>query len=271
MTGAQFWSYLQQKIDKTYSAYLDNTKANSLISEGMVRMLDKFWFTLSFEREADEMNALIIKNKLVTPVAGVAKINNGSTGAADEIPNYAHILRLLANYEFSLVVSAADQNTLTSIDHKLRKGSTIKLGGTTYLVSKVKGDTFQAKTTAGVYATATGTYTWFYSKDVYQMSSDRKNGAFHTASIITPRFEFSNTGTVPKALTVTPAPTTFYVDYVRTPPQTIDVTNTAIDLNTYYSNKFLYRLMDECVVIFGAQTKDYNTKQSGMQDIVDNP
>ena len=103
------------------------------------------------------------------------------------------------------------------------------------------------------------------------MSSDRKNGAFHQANIVTPRFEFSNTGTLPKALTVTPAPTTFYVDYVRTAPQAIDVANTAIDLNIYYSNKFLYRLMDECVVIFGAQTKDYNTKQSGLQDIVDNP
>ena len=43
MTGAQFWSYLQQKIDKAYSAYLDNAKANALIAETMQRLVDKYW------------------------------------------------------------------------------------------------------------------------------------------------------------------------------------------------------------------------------------
>lgn len=269
MTGAQFWSYLQQKIDKTYSAYLDNTKANTLISEGFFRMLDKFWFSQSFEREADEMNAFIIKDKAVTPVAGVCKINIGSTGAADEIPNYLHIISVQSNFEESLVVTASG-TTLTSLGHKLRKGSIVTLGGTTYTVSKVSGDTFQAKTSLGVYASAAGTYTWKYSKDAFQMSSDRQGGAFHKANAATPRFEFFYNGTQ-KVMRIVPNPTTANVDYIRTPPQAIDVANTIIDLNTYYSNKLLYRLMDECVVIFGAQTKDYNTKQSGMQDIVDNP
>ena len=75
MTGAQFWSYLQQKIDKAYSAYLDNTKANSLVKESMYRMVDKFWRSQSLEREADEMMPLLIKGAAVTPVAGVIKIN----------------------------------------------------------------------------------------------------------------------------------------------------------------------------------------------------
>lgn len=269
MTGAQFWSYLQQKIDKTYSAYLDNTKANTLISEGFFRMLDKFWFSQSFEREADEMNAFIIKDKAVTPVAGICKINIGSTGAADEIPNYLHIISVQSNFEESLVVTASG-TTLTSLGHKLRKGSIVTLGGTTYTVSKVSGDTFQAKTSLGVYASAAGTYTWKYSKDAFQMSSDRQGGAFHKANAATPRFEFFYNGTQ-KVMRIVPNPTTANIDYIRTPPQAIDVANTIIDLNTYYSNKLLYRLMDECVVIFGAQTKDYNTKQSGMQDIVDNP
>jgi len=269
MTGAQFWSYLQQKIDKTYSAYLDNTKANSLISEGFFRMLDKFWFSQSFEREADEMNAFIIKDKSVTPVAGVCKINLGSTGAADEIPNYLHIISVQSNFEESLLVTASG-TTLTSVGHKLRKGSIVTLGGATYTVSKVSGDTFQAKTSLGVYASTAGTYTWKYSKDAFQMASDRQGGAFHKANLATPRFEFFYNGTQ-KVMRIVPNPATANIDYIRTPPQSIDVANTVIDLNTYYSNKLLFRLMDECVVIFGAQTKDYNTKQSGMQDIVDNP
>jgi hypothetical protein len=269
MTGAQFWSYLQQKLDKSYSAYLDNTKANSLISEGFFRMLDKFWFSQSFEREADEMNAFIIKDRNVQPVAGVCKINIGTTGAVDEIPFYLHVISVLSNFEESLVVTASG-TTLTSLGHKLRKGSIIVLGATTYTVSKVNGDTFQAKTSAGAFATTAGTYTWKYSKDAFQMASDRQGGAFHKANLTTPRFEFLYNGTQ-KIMRIVPSPVTANIDYIRTPPQAIDVANTLIDLNAYYSNKLLYRLMDECVVIFGAQTKDYNTKQSGMQDIVDNP
>ena len=43
MTGGEFWNYLQQKLDKAYSAYLDSAKANALIAESMQRMIDKFW------------------------------------------------------------------------------------------------------------------------------------------------------------------------------------------------------------------------------------
>jgi hypothetical protein len=261
MTGAQFWSYLQQKIDKTYSAYLDNSKANALIKESMYRLVDKYWRGLSFEREDDEMVGLMIRDFAVTPVAGIIDIKT-------LLPNYMHIMRMGVRYEVNVVVTAVSGTTLTSANHKLRKGNTVKLGATSYTVTKVKGDTFDLGT-AGL---STGTYKQIVDKEAKQMVGDRKNGAFHSASFATPRFESLNTGTAtPRGFKVTPAPATCTVDYMRIPPVDIDVANTVIILEDYYGMKFLYRLMDECVLNFGAQTKDYPTKQSAQQDIIENP
>jgi hypothetical protein len=261
MTGAQFWSYLQQKIDKTYSAYLDNTKANSLIKESMYRMVDKFWRGLSFEREDDEMVGFMIRDFAVTPAAGIIDIKT-------LLPNYMHILRMGVRYEVNVVVTSVAGTTLTSANHKLRKGNTVKLGVTSYTVTKVKGDTFDLGT-AGL---STGTYKQIVDKEAKQMVGDRKNGAFHKADFITPRFESNSAGGVtPRSFKVTPAPATCTIDYIRTPAVDIDVANTTAILEDYYGMKFLYRLMDECVLNFGAQTKDYPTKQSAQQDIIENP
>ena len=261
MTGVQFWSYLQQKLDKAYSAYLDNTKANSLIKESMYRLVDKYFRGLSYEREDDEMVGLLVRDLSVTPAAGIIDIKT-------LIPNYMHIMRMGVRYEVDVVVTAVSGTTLTSVNHKLRKGNTVKLGATSYTVSKVKGDTFDLST-AGL---STGTYKQIVDKEAKQMVGDRKNGAFHKADFSTPRFESNSAaGTTPRSFKVTPAPATCTIDYVRTPPVDIDVANTVNILEDYYGMKFLYRLMDECVLNFGAQTIDYPTKQSAQQDIIENP
>ena len=261
MTGAQFWSYLQQKIDKAYSAYLDNTKANGLIKESMYRLVDKYWKGLSFEREDDEMIAFMVRDLSVTPAAGIIDIKT-------LLPNYMHILRMGVRYEVDVVVTLVSGTTLTSANHKLRKGNTVKLSSTLYTVTKVKGDTFDL----GTSGLSTGTYKQIVDKEAKQMVGDRKNGAFHKADFSTPRFESRTAGTTtPRSFKVTPAPATCTIDYVRVPPVDIDVANTTTILEDYYGMKFLYRLMDECVLNFGAQTKDYPTKQSAQQDIIENP
>lgn len=263
MTGVQFWSYLQQKIDKAYSAYLDTAKANALIKESMYKMADKFWRTLSYEREADEMMSFLVRETEVTPVLGVAKINT-------LLPNYMHIMHMKATYEIPVEVSAVSGTTLTAANHTLRKGSQIKFSSTTYTVNKVKGDTFDL----GVSGLSTGTYYQIKEKSVGQLQSDRKTSPYHRATEENPKFIAENDGTsTPRSFRITPATnlTTISIDYVRTPPHEIDVTDNSTTLEDYYPNKFLYRLMDECVSNFGIQTKDYNTSQAAKQDIIENP
>jgi hypothetical protein len=263
MTGAQFWSYLQQKIDKAYSAYLDNTKANALIKESMYRMADKFFRSQSLEREADEMLSLLIKGASVTPVAGVIKIST-------LLPNYMHIMYLEGNWEMPFVVTAVSGTTITSVNHTLRKGDRVKFGVTTYTVTKVKNDTFDLSTSG----LTTGTYYKLVNKEIKQIQSDRKGSPFHKADMNTPRFSPQSDGTsTPESFKIAPTVnlTTVEIDYVRTPPLDIDVANTVITLEDYYSSKFLYRLMDECVLNFGTQTKDQLTRQMAQQDIIENP
>jgi len=263
MTGAQFWTYLQQKIDKAYSAYLDNTKANSLVKESMYRMVDKFWRTQSLEREADEMLSLMVKGASVTPVSGVIKVST-------LLPNYMHIMYLEGNWEMPFTVTSVSGTTLTAANHTLRKGQSVKTGATTYIVTKVKGDTFDLGT-AGLTA---GTYYQLLTKEIRQMQSDRKGSPFHKANMVTPRFEAQSDGTTtPESFKISPSANlaTVTIDYVRIPPLDIDVANTTTTLEDYYSSKFLYRLMDECVLNFGTQTKDQLTRQMAQQDIIENP
>jgi hypothetical protein len=263
MTGAQFWTYLQQKIDKAYSAYLDNAKANALIAESTQRLINKYWRKESLEVDADEMIPFLVKAQAVTPVAGVVKIST-------LLPNYMHIMYMTANYEQSFTVTAVSGTTLTAANHTLRKGDTVKFSSTSYIVSKVKGDTFDLGT-AGL---TTGTYKRVLVRNVKQMQSDRKGSPFHKATIITPRFEPQTDGTsTPKSFKISPSTdlVTISVDYIRTAPLVIDVANTSTILEDYYASKFLYRLMDECVLNFGTQTKDPMTRQMAQQDIIENP
>lgn len=274
MTGTQFWSYLQQKIDKAYSAYLDSAKANALIKEAMARLVDRYWHNLSFEIEADELIGFQLKDKTFTPVGGVYILNANATTPTppvNEIPFYMHMMRVLGRFEQNLTVTASG-NTLTSVNHPLRKGSTVRFSVTNYTVTKVDGDTFQAKDSGGNFATSAGTYVYFYDREIRQMSSTRKGGSFHRANIVTPRYEFINNGTTQnRMLKVTPTATSITVDYIRTPPFVIDVNDGLIPLTNYYSQKFLYYLMDECALSFAASIRDYPAKQSASQDIINNP
>ena len=181
------------------------------------------------------------------------------------------MMRVLGNYEFPITVTASG-TTLTASNHILRKNSQVRFSSTVYTVTYINGDTFQAVDSLGNYASTSGTYYMLSSREMKQMSSTRKAGSFHKANYVTPRYEFFNNGTSQnRSLKLTPAPVTISIDYIRIPPVDIDVSNSVIELSDYYSNKFLYYLLDECVRDFGAQTKDMLTRQIATQDIIDNP
>lgn len=264
MTGAQFWSYLQQKLDKAYSAYLDTTKANALVAETMQRLVDKYWRKESLEVDADEMMPFLVKAANVVPTSGIVNIGT-------QLPNYMHVMYMEVVYNIPFTVTNVSGTTLTSALHTLKVGDTVFYNVSTYTVKKVKGNTFDL----GTLGLSPGTYEKVITKPANQWQSDRKGNAFHKASMATPRFEPQNdiTGGAPKSIKISPSTDlkSVNIDYVRTPPFTINTTDTSTQLETYYSSKFLYRLMDECVMNFAGQTKDPMTRQMAAQDIIDNP
>jgi hypothetical protein len=46
------------------------------------------------------------------------------------------------------------------------------------------------------------------------------------------------------------------IDYLSTPKQYIDISNTYIDLSIYYPEKLLYLMVDEAGRLFGELTRD---------------
>ena len=263
MTGAEFWIYLQQKFDKAYSTYLDNTKANRLIAESMQRLVDKLWRKQSMEVDADEMAPFMVKGQSVTPVSGVVKLSS-------LLPNYMHVMYMTAEYLVPFTVTAVSGTKLTAANHKLRKGDTVRQGSTNYTVTWVKGDQFDL----GTLSLPTGSYSRVVVRDVSQYQSDRKGSPFHKASVANPYFDFENDGSSsPRSFKIHPATdlVSVTIDYIRTAPHIIDVADNTTSLLDFYSRKFLYRLMDECVLNFGAQTRDPMVRQMAAQDIVDNP
>jgi len=262
MTGIQFWSYLQQKLDKAYSAYLDNTKANSLIAEALTKTVEKMWMRLPAEKEDDEMFPFMVKNETILTPAGTLATTAFTQG-------YMHLIRMAFNYEDAVAYTAVSNGVYTSNKHTLRKNQTVVISGSTngtngtYTVTKVRGNTFTLPVTTD------GTIKVLRTVEARQRFGDRKETIFHATDKLTPGYEATYIASV-KTFTLSPAPASVKVDYVRTPPVTIDVAS-ATNLSTTYSEKMLYRIMDEAVVIFGSQTKDYQTKQSAQQDIVENP
>lgn len=215
------------------------------------------------EVDADEMAPFMVKGQTVTPVAGVVKIST-------LLPNYMHVMYMTAEYRIPFTVTSVTGTKLTAVNHKLRKGDIVRTGSTNYSVKWVKGDQFDL----GVSGLSAGSYSRVVIRPLSQYQSDRKGSPFHKASETNPYFEFQNDGSsTPRSFLVAPALNlnSLSVDYIRTAPHVIDVANTTTSLLDFYSRKFLYRLMDECVLNFGAQTRDPMVRQMAAQDIIDNP
>lgn len=74
LTGATLYLYLQQKIGKPYSAFLNPTRGNRLVREAMYRGVEMVYRGLDAQREYDELSVLIKTGKTYTPIANVVSL-----------------------------------------------------------------------------------------------------------------------------------------------------------------------------------------------------
>lgn len=105
-----------------------------------------------------------------------------------------------------------------------------------------------------------------YSKELV---SDRKTSTFSKALPWEPRHEIAE-----KLIKVRPFDLTcqlIAVDYMRYPTKRIDVTDSVVDLDNYYTEKLQFLFIERAVEIFSTSAKDYNAAQFAQQDMVDNP
>jgi hypothetical protein len=149
----------------------------------------------------------------------------------------------------------------TKAGHTIRKGDIIEYVSVQYTVSRVTANTF---TVAVPYTS--GIIYLYRVFDASNRFSDRKKDIFHTPTKESPRFEL--TGTPARQFNLTPQPASVIVDYMKTPTDIVSTSGTTI---TVYTEKFLYRLLDECVMNYAEQVRDFELKQNVAQTIAINP
>jgi hypothetical protein len=259
MTGAEFYLQLQQKYDKAYSQYLDTTKANRLIKEAMYRLVDKISQLMDTQKEFDELAELIRFDTTIVAAGGLAVQPN----------DYYHLLRMAFTFSDEIAFTSISSNIVTASKHGLRPGDNISVNPplVAATVTKVTSTTFTLDTVLS--PTPTNLYL-IREFEASPSTSDRKKPHLSIGKKENPKYWTASSGN-DKVFYLEPIPYSVDIDYIRIPPVDINTSDTIINLTDTYTQKFLYRLMDECVYSVASETRDYQNKQSTQQTIIENP
>ena len=274
MTGAQFYTLLQQKIDKAYSAYIDTAKADRIIEDTIYRLCERLYRELDSQKEYDELWSLLIKDEVQTVSAPYIDLSSLSR-------TYMHLFRVACTYK-TLLGSLARVTTgsgpystvFTSSGHTARVGDSIAVIAVTGTVTSITKTTFTVSSASSPDASAAVYLVRTFEASPY--FSDRKRDVYHTPTIFNPKYQIQNraVSTVNnKSLYLFPQADGIVIDYFSQPTAATGhiFTSTGATQISAYTEKFLYRLADECVMTYAGQVRDTELRQSSAQDIAINP
>lgn len=204
--------------------------------------------------------------------------NTGIVTPANSITNYYHYLTskilVIGTAVNITAVTTGATTTVTAANHNLRTGDTVvieSVGGVTGInathtsITVLNKDKFRIGTTSGTY-TSGGTVQLQNYNYVNLLRSDQKPFVYSAASADFPKYEIGD-----GVIFYTPATTECTIDYLIEQPMVIDVADTVVDLEQWYSPKFLYYLADQIVLDAGAAIRDQEIQQSAAGAIVNNP
>ena len=274
MTGAEFYTLLQQKIDKAYSAYIDTGKANRIIEDTVFRLCERVYRDLDTQKDYDELWSLLIKDEvqvLANPYIDLSVLGR----------TYMHLFRVACTYN-TLLGSLARVTTgsgpfitvFSSSGHTARIGDSIKVLTITGTVVSTTKTNFTVSSSTTIDASAPVFLVRTFEATPY--FSDRKRDVYHAPTIFNPKYQLQNriAGTVNnKALYLFPPANEIKIDYFSQPTVATGhiFLSTGATQITAYTEKFLYRLADECVMTYAGQVRDTELRQNSAQDIALNP
>jgi hypothetical protein len=274
MTGAQFYTLLQQKIDKAYSAYIDTGKADRIIEDTIYRLCERVYRDLDAQKDYDELWSLLVKDEVQSVGAPYIDLINLDR-------TYMHLFRVACTYNTLLgslsrvtTGSGPFSTVYSSSGHTVRVGDTVKVLTVTGTVTKTTKLSFTVESSTTVDPSAP--VYLFRTFEASPYFSDRKRDVYHQPTIFSPKYQIQNriVGTANnKALYLFPAPESIIIDYFAQPTTATGhiFLSTGITQITAYTEKFLYRLADECVMTYAGQVRDPELRQSSAQDIALNP
>lgn len=274
MTGAQFYTLLQQKIDKAYSAYIDTAKADRIIEDTIYRLCERIYRDLDSQKDYDELWSLLIKDEVKTVSAPYFDLSGLDR-------TYMHLFRVACTFNTlmgSLARVTTGSGPYTTVfsagGHSARVGDQIKVLSVTGTVTKTTKLNFTVESSSTIDASAPVYLVRTFEATPY--FSDRKRDVYHTPTIYNPKYQLQNrvVGSANnKSLYLFPQADGIIIDYFAQPTLATGhiFLSTGATQITAYTEKFLYRLADECVMTYAGQVRDVELRQSSAQDIALNP
>lgn len=275
-TGIDISRWFDEKVDKAYSDYLDNTKKNRLFKFAFIEAVEKKDSGNDTQFELDELNVLT-KTEQEFPVT------NGELLLSD-IPLYLHLkaMDILTRQYMGDISEIGDTYIVMKRQCGITTGERILIDGVN-VPAAANGEFFVKKVGVQKYLLFTDEaltapvsfgplyygggkvhkLMWRQGKNYYE---DTKISFFSKPTPIYPKYEQSE-----QRFKIRPADSLrVSVDYYTLPPQFIDVTST-FDYETLYSLPLLKYLVNVAVKLFSQQTKDMPGYNVAVQDIVNNP
>lgn len=285
-TGIQFDRDLSVKIDRAYARYWDSTKRNVLIKEAIEKIINLNIVKNSTVLIQDELFGIYKTNQSFSPSSNTISLVTG-------ISDYYHIMNLRCGFAVPVGVSVgssvyiveATQSTPVrirlSVNSNLRTGSRVLIAGVTIntnangvrYLKRVSGKWYELYSDEnfaipiignGTYTGTTGRITASVLNNAKNLKTNRKFSILNKADTNNPFYEIASGNLVIYPLAV---PCTLVeLDYISTPSY-IDVSDGSTDLLLTYSQRFIYRVMDETAKLMGMASHDDAMIQMSVNEI----
>lgn len=267
-TGEEFDRLWYRRVDKPYNSYYTTPQRQRLYKQALFYALESQYNNLIVQGQYDEIRSMVKLNYSVVPVNDTVPINS-------LLPDYLHYLFSKAKYQGdSFNIASFTYSGKGSIIAYLPAITSLRTGdfvdisgcaemneanGSFYL--KMLGRTayglyldpeLQTPATSTVFNGTTAIATqYFFGKCMVQYS-DQRIQVLDSPTRVNPKVMIGN-----NSLTIEPAGCLeLVIDYVTNPPVFINPTDTTFDLETVYTMKFLYQIIDKAAEIFDVETKD---------------
>ncbi len=230
----------------------------------------------------------------VTTIVNTYALNSGSitnvtlAGVNKMVPDYYHYFTARAKYTEALTptITAVSRTAVmvvtTSSAHNLRTGDSVTIAGATgsgtlitnlnatHRVTMISRTKFSvpASGLSGTY-TSGGTLTLNKYRNYLDVETSNEKTTEFKPSKLYPKVEFAE-----KLMKLYPddsVASEVTLDYLSLPAIEIDVADATNDLTKYYTDKFLYFIMDTTLQDFATQARDMGLYQTGTAAMVDNP
>lgn len=292
MNGVQFKEYWDSITDQAFSDWFDSAQLNILAKAALYKSIEYKVATNDRQQVHDDLFSLVSISDEVGNNSFSPSYNR--VALKTTISDYLHVYAVKCLFSEPIYTTIEDATNTTPIVIKLT--SATKLRGDRGLKTKpsvvnitdITGNTAAngisslkqlnayeyalyndleltiPKSGNGKYVSG-GTIKLLHDNWAQPINSNERMSALNAPTIYNPRYTIAD-GTL-AILPFEALCTTVKIDYIKKPTVFIDVTDTTIDLEESYTQRFLYFIADKLAEICKQSQKDYEMAQAASQQM----